>query len=404
MNVKIGIIGSGYVGLPLALCFSKKYRTKVFDINKERISNLNRGIDFNNEFKKKEILNKNLSFHFEVKDLSECNFFIVTVPTPVNKKNVPDLRLLKKANQSLGLILKKGDTVVYESTVYPGLTRNLCSVELEKNSKLKANEDFFFGYSPERINPGEKERKIDCIIKITSGSNKKTATKINNIYKSVIKAGTFLADSIEIAEAAKVIENTQRDINIALMNELSIIFDKMNINIFSILKAAKTKWNFCDFVPGLVGGHCISVDPYYLSYAAKKNGINPKMILAGRNINDNHYIFLKKKIESYAPKKILILGITFKENCKDIRNSQIPKLYNSLKKNNNSIKIDIFDPIADKNEVKKNFNIQLKSNLKYEYYDFVLYAVNHKFFQNNKKYIKRTIRKNGNFFELKKFN
>jgi UDP-N-acetyl-D-galactosamine dehydrogenase len=400
--IKIGIIGAGYVGLPLAICFSKKFKVRVFDVSKKRINDLSKGNDKNNECKKKDILNKNISYFTNIKELHKCNFFIVTVPTPVNDQNIPDLTLLKLANFYLSKILKKNDIIVYESTVYPGVTNNVCVKQIERLTKLKKNKDIFFGYSPERVNPGDKKREVKDIIKVVSGSDKKTLFKINQIYRSVIKAGTFRAESIEVAEAAKVIENTQRDLNIALINELSIIFDRMNIDIFSVLKTASTKWNFLKFEPGLVGGHCISVDPYYLSFISKKFGVNPKVILAGRGINDQYYKFISKKILSYHPKKVLILGITFKENCKDIRNSQIPKVYFFLKKIKKIKNIDIFDPIADYKEVKNNYKINLLKKIKKNNYDLIVSAVKHNYFKKQKSKILQSMKSTGKVFHLKK--
>jgi UDP-N-acetyl-D-galactosamine dehydrogenase len=398
-KIRVGIIGIGYVGLPLTVCLAKKFQVRAFDYNLNRINELNKGFDKNNEFKKKMILNKNIFFTNSIKDLCDCNYFIIAVPTPINNKNNPDLNLLKKANFLVSKVLKKNDIVIYESTVYPGLTEDYCIPQLEKYSKLKPNRDFFYGYSPERVNPGDKLRKIENIVKVTSGSDMQTANKIDYLYKSVINAGTYKATSIKVAEAAKIIENIQRDINIALMNELSIIFKKMNIDHHEVIKAASTKWNFMKFTPGLVGGHCIGVDPYYLSYKAKKIGINPKIILAGRSINSNYFRHIIKLIKEQKGKKILIMGLSFKENCKDLRNTQVIKIYNYLKKN---YKIDIFDPVVSKSEAKKIYGINLIDTIKEKNYDIILIAVAHNFFLKMKNKILKSIKKDGKIIDLKK--
>ena len=340
-KLKLAVIGLGYVGLPLALEFAKKRKVIGFDTNKTRINELNLGLDRNLEFKKNQIKNyKNLIFIKDKKQLCSINCFIITVPTPINKLKKPDLNPLITASELVGQFLKSGSLVIYESTVYPGCIEEVCVPILEKVSKLKFNKNFFCGYSPERINPGDKKHTISNIKKVTSGSTPKIASLVDNLYKEIITIGTHKAKSIKIAEAAKVIENTQRDLNIALINELSILFNKMNIDTQAVLKAAKTKWNFLPFEPGLVGGHCIGVDPYYLTFKAKKIGYNPKIILAGREVNDNMSKYVASKLlENMKLKKIkikgskvLIMGLTFKENCSDLRNSGVANIVFKLKK------------------------------------------------------------------------
>ena len=405
LKVNIGIMGLGYVGLPLLLLLSKKYSVVGFDTDKKRVDQIRNGIDKNSEFSKKQILNKKFKVSNDPNEIKNCNLYIVAVPTPL-KGYKPDLRNLESANATISKFLKKRDIVVYESTVYPGLTEEFCVAQLQKKSKLIPNKDFFYGYSPERVNPGDKSKKIENIIKITSGSSKKTANTIDKIYKSVITAGTYPVSSIKIAEAAKVIENTQRDINIAFMNELSIIFKKMKLNTKEILDAAGTKWNFIKFKPGLVGGHCIGVDPYYLSYKAKKIGINPKFILSGRKINDNYYKFLINEIKFFFKfrknkknLRILILGASFKENCKDIRNSQIIKIYNNIK---NKYKVEIFDPIINFNEIYQKHGIKLSKKIKTNYYDYVLIAVDHAIFKKKyKSQIEKSVKNSGKIKDLK---
>ncbi|HBK0767178.1 TPA: nucleotide sugar dehydrogenase, partial [Escherichia coli] len=348
---KIGIIGLGYVGLPLAVEFGKILPTIGFDINKKRISELSNYIDNTLECTTEELKQAhNLIYSSELNLLSTCNFFIVTVPTPIDKHKQPDLTPLVKASESIATILKKGDIVVYESTVYPGATEEVCIPILEKNSGLKFNVDFFAGYSPERINPGDKEHRVTNILKITSGSTPETADKVDEVYNLIIEAGTHKASSIKVAEAAKVIENTQRDVNIALINELSIIFNKLNIDTLEVLEAAGTKWNFLPFRPGLVGGHCIGVDPYYLTHKAQSAGYHPEIILAGRRLNDNmgHFVvsqlvkkMISKKIQ-IENSNVLILGLTFKENCPDLRNTKVVDIISELKEYN--INVDVFDP------------------------------------------------------------
>ncbi len=387
-KIKIGVIGLGYVGLPLAICLSKKFKVKGFDINKKRIDNLCNGYDQTLEFTRKQLAKiKNISFTNTIKLLDDCNFFIIAVPTPIHKNKNPDLRNLKYATQSVGKILKPDSIVVFESTVYPGVTENICVPILEKFSKLKYKKDFHCGYSPERINPGDKKRKIQNIIKVVSGSSPNILKTINHVYKKTIKAGTFVASSIKVAEAAKVIENSQRDINIAFINELSKIFDKLEINTYDVLKAANTKWNFLDFKPGLVGGHCIGVDPYYLANIAKKKKYNPKIILSGRSLNNEMSNFVINKLDKYfknktskSLKSLLILGLTFKENCNDYRNSLIFDIIKII--NRKKIKYEIFDPfLMDQIDQLKKKGITIKNKLPKKKFDSVLVAVGHDYFK-----------------------
>ncbi|QIX87233.1 nucleotide sugar dehydrogenase [Campylobacter ureolyticus] len=390
--MKISVIGLGYVGLPLAVAFSDKFKVIGFDVNEKRVEELNKfndkTLEINLEKLKNAITNNKMKLSSNIDDIKECNFYIVSVPTPVDKNNRPDLTPLLKASQSVGSVLKKGDIVVYESTVYPGATEEECVPVLEKFSNLKFNEDFFCGYSPERINPGDKEHTITKIKKITSGSTKKVADIVDDVYASIIKAGTFKASSIKVAEAAKVIENTQRDINIAFVNELAMIFEKMHIDTTEVLKAAGTKWNFLKFNPGLVGGHCIGVDPYYLTHKAQELGYHPEIILAGRRINDNMGKYAANRVVKLMIKhdkkinkaKVLILGITFKENCPDIRNSRVIDVVKELKEF--GCNVDVYDPWADKNEVLREYNLNLIENLNLNNYDAVVLAVAHDEFKN----------------------
>ena len=387
-DIKLAIIGLGYVGLPLAIEFAKKRSVIGFDINKKRIEELNLGIDQNLEHNEKELKDlKKLNFTNNDKDLKSANCFIITVPTPVDKFKKPNLQPLFKASGIIGKTIKKRDLIIYESTVYPGCVEDECVPILEKFSKLNFNNDFFCGYSPERINPGDKEHTISNVKKITSGSTKEIADLVDNIYKEIITVGTHKAPSIKVAEAAKVTENIQRDLNIALINELSILFSKMNINTKAVLDAAESKCNFLPFKPGLVGGHCIGVDPYYLTFKAKNIGYHPKIILAGREINDNmgkHVTFrltneMKNRNIKIKGSNILIMGLTFKENCADIRNSGIQNVISRLKKFN--CNLDLHDPWADQSEIKKIYGIIPKSKLIQNSYDVVLIAVAHKKFK-----------------------
>ncbi len=392
LNYRIAIIGLGYVGLPLARLFATKYTVMGYDINKQRVDEINSGLDTTLELSTEslnEVLIKTpskkngLFCSNHLSDLQNCNFYIITVPTPVDSNNKPVLTPLIKASEAIGSILNKNDIVVYESTVYPGATEEVCVPILEKKSKSIFNKDFYVGYSPERINPGDKLHTVEKILKVTSGSNPATGTKVNELYKSVITAGTHLAPSIKVAEAAKVIENSQRDINIAFVNELAKIFNLMNIDTNDVLEAAGTKWNFLPFKPGLVGGHCIGVDPYYLAQKAIELGYKPEIILAGRKMNDGmgNYVasevikaMIQKDIKINGA-KILILGITFKENCPDIRNTKVVDVVSSL--NNQGINTTIHDPWADENEVNQEYKLTSSKSLPKGKFDAIILAVSH---------------------------
>lgn len=383
-NLKIAIIGLGYVGLPLAVEFGKKVPVVGFDIHQKRIDELRKGHDYTLEVSSEELAQSTqLIYSANLEDLKDCNLYIVTVPTPIDEYKQPDLIPLVKASQSIGQVLKKGDVVVYESTVYPGATEEICIPELEKASGLKFNQDFFAGYSPERINPGDKLHRVTNILKITSGSTPEVAEFVDEVYNLIIEAGTHKAASIKVAEAAKVIENTQRDVNIALINELAVIFNKMGIDTEAVLQAAGTKWNFLPFRPGLVGGHCIGVDPYYLTHKAQAIGYHPEIILAGRRLNDGMGAYvvtqlvkamLKKRIQ-VEDAKVLILGLSFKENCPDIRNTRIIDIVNELKEYH--IDADVYDPWIDAQEAKHEYGIQPISTLENGKYDAVILAVAH---------------------------
>jgi len=408
-KLDLAIIGLGYVGLPLALEFAKKRKVIGFDINKTRINQLKNCIDKNREFSKKEIEKASfINFTSEVKDLKHSNCYIITVPTPVNKFNKPDLDALKKASKMVGGILGKGDVVIYESTVYPGCIEEVCVPTLERFSKLKFNVDFFCGYSPERINPGDKEHTISNIKKITSGSTTKIADLVDDLYNEIITVGTYKVQSIIIAEAAKVIENTQRDLNIALINELAMLFGKMDIDTKAVLDAAETKWNFLPFKPGLVGGHCIGVDPYYLTHRAKSLGFNPKVILAGRDTNDGmgKYVALKfidqmkKKNILIKGSNVLVMGLTFKENCADIRNSGVEKVIKELKKFD--CNLSLFDPLTNTKDIHEKYGMHLINKLDHNSYDGIIIAVAHEVFKKmgiNK--IKKLCKKKHVIFDLK---
>jgi len=390
-TVVLGVIGLGYVGLPLAVEFGKKYKVIGFDINEKRVDELRSGKDRTLEVNTEELSEaKELSFTTKLDELKKANVFIVTVPTPVDDFKVPDLTSVLKASETVGKVIKKGDVVVYESTVYPGCTEEDCVPVIEKFSGLKYNKDFYCGYSPERINPGDKEHRVSTIKKIVSGSTPEIAQALNELYQSIIVAGTHLAPSIKVAEAAKVIENAQRDINIAFVNELSKLFDLMDIDTLDVLEAASTKWNFLPFRPGLVGGHCIGVDPYYLTHKAVKLGYNPEIILAGRRINDQMGAFVANQLVKLMIKKehkinnshVLVLGITFKENCPDIRNSKVIDIINELK--SFGCLVDVFDPWADKEDVKHEYGIDLLCNIdeiKDKSYKGVVLAVAHNQFK-----------------------
>jgi len=390
-NVRIGIIGLGYVGLPLAVEFGKKISTLGFDINKARVAELSSGKDHTLECSPEELASAaTLTFSTNLNDLNDCNVYIVTVPTPVDKSNRPDLTPLIKASETVGKVISKGDVVIYESTVYPGATEEDCIPVVERVSGLKFNVDFFAGYSPERINPGDKEHRVTTIKKITSGSTPGIADFVDALYRNIITAGTHKAASIKVAEAAKVIENTQRDVNIGLINELSMIFNKLGIDTLDVLEAAGSKWNFLPFRPGLVGGHCIGVDPYYLTHKAQQAGFHPEMILAGRRTNDNmgKYVVsevVKLMLRRSLPVKganVLVLGITFKENCPDVRNTKVVDLVTEFK--DYGCEVDIYDPWASPEEVQHEYGLVIESKvqgLKSKVYDSVVLAVGHNEFK-----------------------
>ncbi len=384
MDSKIAIIGLGYVGLPLAVEFGKKFETLGFDINQKRIGELNAGRDSTLEVSVSELASTtSLRFSDNVSDLKNCNIYIVTVPTPIDDHKQPDLTHLIKVSEMLGKVVGRDDIIIYESTVYPGATEEKCVPAVEFVSGLKFNQDFYVGYSPERINPGDKEHRLANILKVTSGSTPEIAETVDQLYKSIIIAGTHKASSIKVAEAAKVIENTQRDVNIALINELSIIFSKLDIDTLEVLEAAGTKWNFLPFRPGLVGGHCIGVDPYYLTHKAQSVGYHPEMILAGRRLNDGmgEYVvsqlvksMLKKRIQVDGS-NVLIMGLTFKENCPDIRNTKIVDIISELKEYN--INVDVTDPWCSSDEVEHEYGLSLIENPEKNNYDAIIVAVAH---------------------------
>jgi len=395
MDIKVGVIGLGYVGLPLARLFATKYPVVGFDINQQRVEALNKGNDFTLEISSEQLHqvlvddfngNNGLICSSNLDDLRQCNYYIITVPTPVDKNNRPDLTPLYKSSETVGKVLKKGDIVIYESTVYPGLTEDECVPVLERVSGLKFNHDFFAGYSPERINPGDKEHTVEKILKITSGSTSEIGVKVDALYKSVIVAGTHLAPSIKVAEAAKVIENAQRDINIAFVNELAKIFNLLDIDTQAVLAAAGTKWNFLNFKPGLVGGHCIGVDPYYLAQKAQETGYHPEIILAGRRLNDSMGEYVASRIIKLMIKKripvdnshLLMLGITFKENCPDVRNTKIVDVINALK--DYGVNVSIYDPWANPSEVMHEYGLATVNQLPKERYDVLVLGVAHKEF------------------------
>ncbi|NAR69253.1 Vi polysaccharide biosynthesis UDP-N-acetylglucosamine C-6 dehydrogenase TviB [Acinetobacter haemolyticus] len=387
-ELKIAIIGLGYVGLPLAVEFGKKVPVVGFDIYQKRIDELRNGQDHTLEVSPEELKQANqLSYSANLEDLKSCNFFIVTVPTPIDEFKQPDLTPLIKASTSIGKVLKKGDVVVYESTVYPGATEEACIPVLEQVSGLKFNQDFFAGYSPERINPGDKLHRVTNILKVTSGSTPEVADFVDAVYQLIVTAGTHKAPSIKVAEAAKVIENTQRDVNIALINELAVIFNKMGIDTEAVLQAAGTKWNFLPFRPGLVGGHCIGVDPYYLTHKAQSIGYHPEIILAGRRLNDGMGAYvvtqlvkamIKKKIQVEGA-KVLVLGLSFKENCPDIRNTKIIDIVNELQEYN--IQADVYDPWVNTQEAQHEYGITPITSLEQGRYDAVILAVAHEQFK-----------------------
>ncbi len=386
-KICIAIVGLGYVGLPLAAEFGKKYSTVGFDINQERLAELRRGYDSTLEVSDSELVEAEyLVFTSDIEKLRRAQVFIVTVPTPIDRYKRPDLTPLYKASETIGKVLKQGDVVVYESTVYPGATEEDCVPVLEKVSGLKFNQDFFAGYSPERINPGDKEHRVTTIKKVTSGSTPEVSEFVDQLYRSIIQAGTHKATSIKVAEAAKVIENTQRDVNIALINELALIFNRMDIDTEAVLQAAGTKWNFLPFRPGLVGGHCIGVDPYYLTHKAQAIGYHPEMILAGRRINDSmgEYVasqlikeMLKRRIHVNGA-RVLVMGLTFKENCPDLRNTKVVDIVDELKEMN--VVVDVYDPWIDKDEAREEYGLEIIEAPDVDSYDGIVVAVAHQQF------------------------
>lgn len=383
-KLRIGVIGLGYVGLPLAVAFGKKYRTLGFDNNPSRIHELKAGRDVTLETTGADLkVARKLSFSADSEDLDSCNVFIVTVPTPIDQYKRPDLTPLLKASETVGRVLKKGDIVIYESTVYPGCTEEICVPALERFSSLRFNEDFHCGYSPERINPGDRQHRLATIKKVTSGSTKQTAELVTALYASIIGAGTYQTSSIKVAEAAKVIENTQRDVNIALINELSLIFKRIGIDTEEVLRAAGTKWNFLPFRPGLVGGHCIGVDPYYLTHKATEIGYHPEMILAGRRVNDGMGAYVAQQIIKLmterrimvADSNILILGLAFKENCPDLRNSKVMDVFNELRRFD--ARVDVYDPWIDTDAAYREYGLRPIDKPKIGSYDAIVLAVGH---------------------------
>lgn len=387
-DVKIGIIGLGYVGLPLAVEFGKKYPTLGFDINAKRINDLIQGHDFTLEVTTEELADSSyINYSSNVSALQDCNVYIVTVPTPIDKHKQPDLTPLIKASEMLAKVVSKNDVVIYESTVFPGATEEVCLPVIEKHSGLVFNKDFYAGYSPERINPGDKEHRVTNILKVTSGSTPKIANFVDSLYNSIITAGTYKASSIQVAEAAKVIENTQRDLNIALINELAVIFNKLNIDTEEVLKAAGTKWNFLPFRPGLVGGHCIGVDPYYLTHKAQEIGYNPEVILAGRRINDSmgEYVvsqLVKTMLKAKLPvngANVLVMGLTFKENCPDVRNTKVVDILAELSEFD--INVEVYDPWVSPVDAKHEYGVELIEQPKAGYYDAIIFAVAHNQFK-----------------------
>lgn len=387
-NRKIAVIGLGYVGLPLAVEFGKKYETLGFDINQNRIEELNKGHDFTLEVSEEELKQSSeLSYASDVEQLKPYNTYIVTVPTPIDEHRQPDLTPLIRASEMLGKVISNGDIIIYESTVYPGATEEDCIPVVEKVSGLKFNEDFFAGYSPERINPGDKQHRVTNILKLTSGSTEEIAQIVDSLYASIITAGTHKASSIKVAEAAKVIENTQRDVNIALINELSIIFNKLGIDTLEVLEAAGTKWNFLPFRPGLVGGHCIGVDPYYLTHKAQSVGYHPEMILAGRRLNDGMGAYVVSQLVKKMLKKrihveganVLVMGFTFKENCPDLRNTRVIDIVEELGEYN--INVDVVDPWCSSEEAHHEYGLSLEQEARENHYDAIILAVAHNEFK-----------------------
>lgn len=405
---KICVIGLGYVGLPLLNAFSSKYSVVGFDINEKRVSELNKGIDITDELSSSELMalaKKKVKITSDLKEINDCNVFIVTVPTPIDNDNKPDLTPLINATNLIGKVLKKGDLVIYESTVYPGVTEEVCVPVLEKTSNFKFNADFFCGYSPERINPGDKKNKLTNILKVTSGSTPDVAEVVDSLYGSIIKAGTHKCSSIKVAEASKVIENTQRDLNIALINELSIIFNHLDINTSEVIEAAATKWNFIKYSPGLVGGHCIGVDPYYLTFKSESLGYTPNLILGARKLNNSmgRYVaqrtiklMLKKDI-SLKNSRVLVLGFTFKENCSDIRNSKVIDIVTEME--DFGCKVDVFDSRACKKQVYDEYGIDLVKRYSIDDYEAIVVAVAHDEFKD----IKIPLSEKRVLFDIKSF-
>lgn len=408
-NVKIAIIGLGYVGLPLAIEFGKNTETIGFDINQERIQELKSGVDSTLEVEPEEMKEATkISYTKQLEDIADCNVYIITVPTPIDKYKNPDLTPLQKSSQNIGQVLQKDNIVIYESTVYPGATEEICIPILEQQSGLIFNQDFYAGYSPERINPGDKEHRLPTIKKVTSGSTPEIADFVDELYKTIITAGTHKASSIKVAEAAKVIENTQRDLNIALINELSLIFNRLKIDTLEVLEAAGSKWNFLPFRPGLVGGHCIGVDPYYLTYKAQEVGYHPEIILAGRRLNDNMapYIsaqlikaMMNKEIEVKSA-NILVMGLTFKENCPDLRNTKVVDVISELQ--DYKLNVDVYDPWVDKEEAIQEYGITPVDSPKESHYDAIILAVAHNEFKQMGKADFEKLAKSNNFiYDLK---
>ena len=408
-HIKIGVIGLGYVGLPLAVAFGRFRSVVGFDINKQRVDQLKVGVDDTLEVTSEELASaQHLSLTTDLNDLQDCTCFIITVQTPINNERLPDLTPLLRASADVGSLLKVGDIVIYESTVFPGCTEEQCVPVLELHSSLKYNKDFFCGYSPERISPGSSQHKLTNVVKVTSGSTPYIATVVDKLYQQIVRAGTYMAESIKIAEAAKVIENTQRDLNIALANEFAIIFNKLNIDTDAVIRAASTKWNFQSFRPGLVGGHCIGVDPYYLTYKAIAAGYHPKVILAGRELNDGMGEYVADKVidamiakhTNIVGAKVLVMGFTFKENCPDIRNTKVVDIINRLK--TAKCEIDVIDPIASSKEVLQTYGIQLSPSPYLNYYDAIVVAVAHKqFAEQGLEHIKRFGKKNAVVYDVK---
>lgn len=403
---KIAVIGLGYVGLPLAINFAKYYDVVGFDKNKLRITQLRNNIDINNDITKRNLLNsKKIIFDCDKKKILNCNIFIITVPTPVDKRNKPDLSMINSATKLVSNCLKINDTVIFESTVFPGYTEEIAVPILEKFSGLKYLKDFNCGYSPERINPGDKVHKLQNIRKIISASDLNSLRLLKSLYSKIIKAGLFIAESIKIAEAAKIIENAQRDINIAFINEITFVFDKLGINSQKVLAAASSKWNFLNFSPGFVGGHCVAVDPYYLDFISKKNGYNTNFLMSARKINNSFHSFIANKIINILKKKvnpsILVLGLTFKENCNDIRNSKIFEMLNILKKK--SLRLSVFDPYVDRSLIRKKLKkIKFLAKLsRKNKYDLIVFCVKHNLFKKNHLYYEKMLKDNAFIFDIK---